>query len=200
MNFFCEKGAVPRFSKYVGIQEWQNCIFLLMNVGGDCYANTFTTVPATREEQAVGKETKRCKSKKKENVSVKKETGQDLERSKRVEEVAVKKTRKLKEGVVGEVSGEKLHVTYYTGSRVHQDSPIVSRLSGSSSSGDRVVLFARPDASIVKPPGNVYTLLGFCRYVSHNPTSQPVEFVFELTDFQHKLARSQDCKELLEMS
>eukprot|EP00960_Hanusia_phi_P013071 381926-Hanusia_phi.AAC.3 len=32
----------PKFSKYVGVQEWKNAIFLMMNIAyGNSYANTF---------------------------------------------------------------------------------------------------------------------------------------------------------------
>jgi len=36
------KGAVPKFSKYSGVAEWKNCIFLWVNIGGSGYANTFS--------------------------------------------------------------------------------------------------------------------------------------------------------------
>jgi hypothetical protein len=36
-----EAGTSPRFSKYSGITEWRNCIFLWVNIGGKDYSNQF---------------------------------------------------------------------------------------------------------------------------------------------------------------
>lgn len=34
-------GAMPRFNRMSGIQEWRNCVFLFVNVGGRDYDNVF---------------------------------------------------------------------------------------------------------------------------------------------------------------
>lgn len=34
-------GAMPRFNRMSGIQEWRNCVFLFVNVGGNEYDNVF---------------------------------------------------------------------------------------------------------------------------------------------------------------
>jgi hypothetical protein len=36
-----EKRTLPRFSKYSGVVEWQNCVVLWVNVGGSDYKNLF---------------------------------------------------------------------------------------------------------------------------------------------------------------
>jgi hypothetical protein len=42
MDTSCADASIsPRFSKYSGVTEWRNCIFLWVNIGGKDYANQF---------------------------------------------------------------------------------------------------------------------------------------------------------------
>lgn len=39
---FASPDARPKFSKYVGVQEWRNAVFLMFNVvSGNAYGNSF---------------------------------------------------------------------------------------------------------------------------------------------------------------
>jgi len=46
---FVNGGSVPKFSKYVGVQEWANCVLLMFNLSasskGQTYTNSFVGQP-----------------------------------------------------------------------------------------------------------------------------------------------------------
>ena len=132
------RGTLPRFSKYSGVCEWRNCVFLWVNLGMSDYTNTFR--------------------------------------------------------------GDGRYITWYGGSRMHEESDVVKRLvsagghkkdgavvddatdrgTGGGGGGDDVddvvVLFVRLE-------GESYTCLGRLAHVSYALDKHPIEFEWELLDY-----------------
>jgi hypothetical protein len=121
--------SVPKFSKYSGVVEWKNCVYLWVNLGSSNpgeYINVFT------------------------------ERGR--------------------------------YMTWYGGSKMHEDSPVTKRLmkapkSTGASGKETVLLFVR----LEKEP---YTCLGTVAISKSNIAVHPVEFTWELLAYEKLKDRS----------
>jgi hypothetical protein len=136
--FYFSPSARPKFSKYVGVQEWRNAVFLMFNVVcGNAYGNSFID------------------------------------------------------------KGSTMHVTYYLSERTRVDAPIIKRLADKSpppplaetvAKGSTAHLFCRPAPETAKINGldnHDYVYAGRLKFVSKDLERCPIEFVFELVDYQH---------------
>ena len=96
-----------------------------------------------------------------------------------------------KNSFVNDFSRDGKQVSWYGGSRMVEDSPIIQKLiqmgkecttSTSSACGSRIILWCRhhdPQTRKLLP----YTCLGRLTYVSHVPGSYPVAFTWKLLDY-----------------
>ena len=116
------------FNKYSGVQEWQNCIFLWVNLGAK---------------------------------------GEGL--------------------VVNEFQDGGTKITWFGGSRMVNDTPVVEKLirwgREATDVSSKIVLWCRRFDSEQKR-FHPYVCLGRLSYVSHEPGSQPLAFVWSLLDAQ----------------
>jgi hypothetical protein len=116
----CNNGAIPRFSKYSGVVEWKNAIFLWVNLGYDKsqYPNTFS------------------------------EKGK--------------------------------YITWFGGSKMHEDSEVIKRLiklGESTYKGDEnIILFVRKE-------GESYVCLGRLAHINYQLNVSPVTFKWQLLDY-----------------
>lgn len=71
-------------------------------------------------------------------------------------------------------------MTWFGGSRMHDETPVIKRLLNSKTNSDDIILWCRfMDGSQAQP----YICLGRLTYVSHTPGTRPLEFVWELLDY-----------------
>jgi len=116
----CNNGKIPRFSKYSGVVEWKNAIFLWVNLGYDKsqYPNTFS------------------------------EKGK--------------------------------YITWFGGSKMHEDSEVIKRLiklGESTYKGDEnIILFVRKE-------GESYVCLGRLAHINYQLNVSPVTFKWQLLDY-----------------
>ena len=116
----CNNGTIPRFSKYSGVVEWKNAIFLWVNLGYDKsqYPNTFS------------------------------EKGK--------------------------------YITWFGGSKMHEDSEVIKRLiklGESTYKGDEnIILFVRKE-------GESYVCLGRLAHINYQLNVSPVTFKWQLLDY-----------------
>ena len=87
--------------------------------------------------------------------------------------------------VINEFPDDGRQVTWYGGSRMHEGTPVIQRLLAvgrNRPQGGGIVLWCRryiKERKTFEP----YTCLGRLSYVSHNPNSHPLAFVWKLVDY-----------------
>ena len=156
-------GGAPRFSKYLGIIEWRNAIVLWVNVGGPDYDNQFFF-----EASAAGAGAATA--------------------APRAD--ASKAPKKGAAAAAAPPPPPKLHMTWFAGSRMHAETPVIRRLllataSERAARETAILLFCRG------AEGNGFGKYVFCGRVRPRGSgdrfcdlgARPMRFVWALEDW-----------------
>lgn len=160
-------GTLPRFSKYSGVVEWHNCVYLWVNLGGKSgYSNAFFD----------------------KGESIMWFGGSKMTADTAVIQRLMKKTNKSS----GEEVEEAMeHTTKNTINRdeVKKESNVPKREGIAESSDDAVLLFVRVE-------GESYSCLGRLKYVGFDLSTSPVKIQWRLTD-HHRFAGTEEFERIL---
>jgi len=143
------------FNKYSGILEWQNALFLWVNLNYGC-----KIMNRTGSKQGT---------------------------------------------IVNEFSENGQFITWFGGSKMSEDTPVIKRLievgsnknaAATAENQDAIILWVRYDSSSNGSSFSPYVCLGRCGYKSHISGSQPVKFTLSLLDYEDLklLMNKEDCR------